>query len=169
MLAVINRIKSCLDKFLFSVCIFIMVVLVIDVTWQVLSRYVVGEPSLYTDEAARFLMVWLTFLGGAYMFGSDSHLSVSSLRDMMPAKMQNTLFVFTYLLIGAFAVLVMIMGSQRLILRTISQPSPSLGIPMGYFYSILPISAVFIIIYMILNLGEMFYKSKAVIKNKEQK
>lgn len=167
MLNIITCIKSFLDKFLFSICIVIMTVLVIDVSWQVLSRYLLGSPSLYTDELARFLMVWLTFLGGAYMFGSDSHLSVNSLRDMMPAKMQNTIFVFTYLLIGGFAILVMIMGSQRLILRTLSQPSPSLGVPMGYFYSILPISAVFIIIYMLLNLGEMFYKSKAVTK-KEQ-
>ena len=168
MLNIITRIKSFLDKFLFSICIVIMTVLVIDVSWQVLSRYLVGEPSLYTDELARFLMVWLTFLGGAYMFGSDSHLSVNSLRDMMPAKMQNAIFVFTYLLIGGFAVLVMILGSQRLILRTLSQPSPSLGIPMGYFYSILPLSAVFIIIYMLLNLGEMFYKSKAVTKQEQK-
>ncbi|MDO5351758.1 MAG: TRAP transporter small permease [Succinatimonas sp.] len=168
MLNIITRIKSFLDKFLFSICIVIMTVLVIDVSWQVLSRYLVGEPSLYTDELARFLMVWLTFLGGAYMFGSDSHLSVNSLRDMMPAKMQNAIFIFTYLLIGGFAVLVMIMGSQRLILRTLSQPSPSLGIPMGYFYSILPLSAAFIIIYMLLNLGEMFYKSKAVTKQEQK-
>lgn len=168
MLDIITRIKSFLDKFLFSICIVIMTVLVIDVSWQVLSRYLVGEPSLYTDELARFLMVWLTFLGGAYMFGSDSHLSVNSLRDMMPAKMQNAIFIFTYLLIGGFAVLVMILGSQRLILRTISQPSPSLGIPMGYFYSILPLSAAFIIIYMLLNLGEMFYKSKAVTKQEQK-
>lgn len=168
MLNIITRIKSFLDKFLFSICIVIMTVLVIDVSWQVLSRYLVGEPSLYTDELARFLMVWLTFLGGAYMFGSDSHLSVNSLRDMMPAKMQNAIFIFTYLLIGGFAVLVMILGSQRLILRTISQPSPSLGIPMGYFYSILPLSAAFIIIYMLLNLGEMFYKSKAVTKQEQK-
>ena len=168
MLDIITRIKSFLDKFLFSICIVIMTVLVIDVSWQVLSRYLVGEPSLYTDELARFLMVWLTFLGGAYMFGSDSHLSVNSLRDMMPAKMQNAIFIFTYLLIGGFAVLVMILGSQRLILRTLSQPSPSLGIPMGYFYSILPLSATFIIIYMLLNLGEMFYKSKAVTKQEQK-
>ena len=168
MLDIITRIKSFLDKFLFSICIVIMTVLVIDVSWQVLSRYLVGEPSLYTDELARFLMVWLTFLGGAYMFGSDSHLSVNSLRDMMPAKMQNAIFIFTYLLIGGFAVLVMILGSQRLILRTLSQPSPSLGIPMGYFYSILPLSAAFIIIYMLLNLGEMFYKSKAVTKQEQK-
>ena len=168
MLNIITRIKSFLDKFLFSICIVIMTVLVIDVSWQVLSRYLVGEPSLYTDELARFLMVWLTFLGGAYMFGSDSHLSVNSLRDMMPAKMQNAIFIFTYLLIGGFAVLVMILGSQRLILRTLSQPSPSLGIPMGYFYSILPLSAAFIIIYMLLNLGEMFYKSKAVTKQEQK-
>lgn len=167
MLRVITTTKSLLDKLLLTICLLIMIVLVIDVSWQVFSRYAVGEPSLYTDEAARFLMVWLTFLGGAYMFGSDGHLSVNSLRDMMPAKAQNALFVFTYLLIGSFAILVMIFGSQRLILRTLSQTSPSLGVPMGMFYSILPISAIFIVLYMILNLSEMLYKGKAVTKEKK--
>ena len=152
----VNLVRRILDKTLFSVCVVIMVTLVIDVSWQVLSRYALGSPSTFTDEAARYLMVWMTFLGGAYMFGCNGHLCVTSIRDRLPVKAQNWVLVITYILIATFAVLVMIYGSQRLITRTFSQPSPSLGIPMGWFYSILPISAVCIVIYMILNLIEVF-------------
>ena len=101
-------------------------------------------------------MVWMSFLGGAYLFGNNGHLSVSSLRDMMPANIKKSVIAFTYALIVIFAVFVMIYGSQRLIGRTMGQPSPSLGIPMGVFYSILPISAICIIYYMILNIIELF-------------
>lgn len=152
----IKFLKSVMDKCLFGINIVILTLLVIDVTWQVLSRYVANSPSTFTDEAARFLMVWMSFLGGAYLFGNNGHLSVSSLRDMMPANIKKSVIAFTYALIVLFAVFVMIYGSQRLIGRTMGQPSPSLGIPMGVFYSILPISAICIIYYMILNIIELF-------------
>lgn len=141
--------------------------LVVDVSWQVFSRYALGSPSTFTDEAARFLMVWMTFLGGAYMFGCNGHLCVTSIRDRLPPKIQGAVIVLTYVLIAVFAVAVMMYGSQRLITRTLSQPSPSLGIPMGWFYSILPISAFCIVIYMVLNLID-FFATGTHIENKTE-
>lgn len=152
----IRFLRSAMNKVLFWINAFLIVVLVIDVSWQVLSRYAASSPSTFTDELARYLMVWMSFLGGAYMFGSNSHLSVTSLLDKLPAKLRNLVIFLTYLLIIGFAFFVMIYGSQRLILRTMAQPSPSLGIPMGAFYSILPISAACIIYYMILHIVELF-------------
>ena len=156
----IKFLKSVMDKCLFGINIVLLTLLVVDVSWQVLSRYVAQSPSTFTDEAARFLMVWMSFLGGAYLFGNNGHLSVSSLRDMMPANIKKSVIAFTYALIVLFAVFVMIYGSQRLIGRTMGQPSPALGIPMGVFYSILPISACCIIYYMILNIIELFIGSE---------
>lgn len=75
--------------------------------------------------------------------------------------------MLTYVLIAVFAVAVMMYGSQRLITRTLSQPSPSLGIPMGWFYSILPISAFCIVIYMVLNLID-FFATGTHIENKTE-
>jgi TRAP-type C4-dicarboxylate transport system permease small subunit len=162
-------IKDILNRVLYGICIVIMVVLVIDVTWQVLSRYALGSPSTFTDEAARFLMVWMTFLGGAYMFGSNSHLSVTSLRDIMPRKCRDTVIIATYVLIAVFAASVMFYGSFRLIKHTLNQPSPSLGMPMGWFYTILPISAVCIIIYMVINIAEYLNGTNSLNRKEEAK
>ncbi len=164
---IISLIRCILDKALFGLCVAIMVMLVVDVSWQVFSRYALGSPSTFTDEAARFLMVWMTFLGGAYMFGCNGHLCVTSIRDRLPPKIQGAVIVLTYVLIAVFAVAVMMYGSQRLITRTLSQPSPSLGIPMGWFYSILPISAFCIVIYMVLNLID-FFATGTHIENKTE-
>ena len=164
---IVSLIRCILDKALFGLCVAIMVMLVVDVSWQVFSRYALGSPSTFTDEAARFLMVWMTFLGGAYMFGCNGHLCVASIRDRLPPKIQGAVIVLTYVLIAVFAVAVMMYGSQRLITRTLSQPSPSLGIPMGWFYSILPISAFCIVIYMVLNLID-FFATGTHIENKTE-
>ena len=164
---IVSLIRCILDKALFGLCVAIMVMLVVDVSWQVFSRYALGSPSTFTDEAARFLMVWMTFLGGAYMFGCNGHLCVTSIRDRLPPKIQGAVIVLTYVLIAVFAVAVMMYGSQRLITRTLSQPSPSLGIPMCWFYSILPISAFCIVIYMVLNLID-FFATGTHIENKTE-
>ena len=164
---IVSLIRCILDKALFGLCVAIMVMLVVDVSWQVFSRYALGSPSTFTDEAARFLMVWMTFLGGAYMFGCNGHLCVTSIRDRLPPKIQGAVIVLTYVLIAVLAVAVMMYGSQRLITRTLSQPSPSLGIPMGWFYSILPISAFCIVIYMVLNLID-FFATGTHIENKTE-
>lgn len=156
----LKLVRRSMDRALFLINGILLLLLVLDVSWQVLARYVMTSPSTFTDEAARYLMVWMSFLGGAWLFGSNSHLAVSSLRDMMPKNIRYFVIQFTYVLIVVFAVLVMIYGSQRLILRTMAQPSPSLGIPMGAFYTILPISAVCIIIYMILNIVDEAVKHK---------
>ena len=131
----VKFLKSVMDKCLFGINIVILTLLVVDVTWQVLSRYVAQSPSTFTDEAARFLMVWMSFLGGAYLFGNNGHLSVTSLRDMMPANAKKTVVAFTYALIVLFAVFVMIYGSQRLIGRTMGQPSPFFRIRWEYSIS----------------------------------
>ncbi|WP_372804382.1 TRAP transporter small permease, partial [Paracoccus seriniphilus] len=47
----------------------VFLVLLICVTWQVVSRYLLGTPSTITDELARFLFMWLALVGGAYTYG----------------------------------------------------------------------------------------------------
>ena len=61
----IEKIKKPVDLFISSFSIIVMVLLVICVTWQVFSRYVLQIPSTVTDEIARFSMIWVGLLGAA--------------------------------------------------------------------------------------------------------
>ncbi|MBT6210196.1 MAG: TRAP transporter small permease subunit, partial [Woeseia sp.] len=54
-----HRIARVLDAVLNSVLITLMVALVAAVSWQVISRYVFASPSSWTEEVARFLMIWV--------------------------------------------------------------------------------------------------------------
>ena len=57
-----------LDSVLAFILMILMATIVIDVTWQVLSRFIVGNPSSVTEEIARFLLIWIGLLGAAYAF-----------------------------------------------------------------------------------------------------
>ena len=66
-----QRLNKVLEIFL----VVLMSVLVIDVLWQVFSRYLLSSPSSFTDELAGFLLIWVGVLGAAYVDGRKEHLA----------------------------------------------------------------------------------------------
>lgn len=131
----------------------LMVLMVLNVLWQVASRYLVGSPSIFTDELANFLLIWVGLLGAAYASGKKMHLAIDFLPQKLEGKRKKHLFFVITVLIVLFAVTVMLVGGVRLVYLTLllEQLSPSLQIPLGYVYLVIPISGVFIIYYSISN------------------
>ena len=82
----IEKIKKPVDLFISSFSIIVMVLLVICVTWQVFSRYVLQIPSTVTDEIARFSMIWVGLLGAAYTVGVQRHLSIDLFTHNLTGK-----------------------------------------------------------------------------------
>ncbi len=151
-----EKIRKYIDKFLALVLIITMTVLVVDVVWQVLARYVVKSPSSFTDELARFLLIWVGLLGSAYALGKKKHLAIDLLPSKLSGKPKKALNVFISILVIAFAALVLVVGGIRLVYITFSlnQISPALGIPIAYVYMVLPLSGLLMIIYGILEILE---------------
>ena len=58
-----------LDRLLEIVCCLVLTIMVVVSCWQVISRYLVGRPSTITEELLRFMLVWISMLGMAYVAG----------------------------------------------------------------------------------------------------
>ena len=144
-------IRKTADLILSRFVIFVMVVLVLDVLWQVASRYIMKEPSSWTDELAGYLLIWVGLFGAAYATGKGDHLAI----DLLPRKLKPSRRKYLYLLINgliaAFALIVLIVGGARLVYITfkLNQVSSALEIPVGYVYLVLPISGLFILFYAV--------------------
>jgi TRAP-type C4-dicarboxylate transport system permease small subunit len=112
----------------------VMGLAVVNVLWQVFTRYVLASPSGYTDEAARYLLVWVGLLGAAYAAGRRLHLAVDLLPRKLEGRARGVLGLVIDLLIGLFALLVMVFGGARLVALTLllEQRSAALGVPLGY-------------------------------------
>lgn len=150
------KIRKYVDQFLGIALIITMTVLVLDVVWQVLARYIVKSPSSYTDELARFLLIWVGLLGSAYAMGKKKHLAIDILPSKLKGKPKKLLTTFISILIISFAILVLVVGGIRLVYITLhlNQISPALGIPLGYVYLILPFSGILIAFYAFLEILE---------------
>ncbi|MCB0550436.1 MAG: TRAP transporter small permease [Phaeodactylibacter sp.] len=128
--------------------------LVLDVSWQVFSRYLIGQSSSFTEEFARFALIWLSILGAAYLNGQRGHLSIDFLIRKLPPEQKRRRLVALEILMLLFALFIMVIGGSNLVYITLSlgQKSSALGVPLGVVYSIVPFSGLLIIFYCIHNI-----------------
>ncbi|GEK34814.1 TRAP transporter small permease [Kurthia sibirica] len=144
--------KKSLDKILEYVCISLFGALVILVTWQVVTRFILNNPSSITEELAKYCFVWLVLFGAAYVFGENGHMRIEFVQDAMPKKMKILAQVFIELSIIAFAGAVMLVGGFAGVQMAWTQMSAALQIPVGVLYTAMPISACFIVFYSLYNI-----------------
>ena len=60
---------------------FLLTIMVLDVIWQVFTRFVLKHPSSYTEELAGFLLIWIGLLGAGYAFYIRAHLGIDILKQ----------------------------------------------------------------------------------------
>ena len=148
-----------LNKAIESMLVLIFTLLVLDVVWQVASRYLIGQSSSFTEEYARFSLIWLTVLGAAYINGQrEGHLSMDFLLMKLPLEKQTKRQRVIQASMAVFALVVMVIGGGNLVYMTLKlgQISPALLVPLGYVYAIVPICGLIIIFFSIYHIKVTF-------------
>lgn len=157
-----------LDRILSVVLIILMAAIVIDVSWQVLSRFIIGKPSSVTEEIARFLLVWIGLLGSAWAFRTHSHLGLDIFTNKLSIDKKLRADVLSQILSFIFAAWVMVYGGAQLVLLQLElgQTSAALQVKMGYIYSVLPLAGLLICIYAVDNIFTARTRMQASTGNK---
>ena len=137
------------DMALRALLVVLVIALVASVAWQVLSRYLLSDPSPWTEELARFLLIWIGMLGASYAFREKAHLGL----ELLPGKLEGVpaalLRYFTLAVITLFAGTVLIAGGGNLVSLTweLRQYSAVLGMPIAWVYSVVPLTGVIVVFY----------------------
>ena len=154
---IFNKVNKILEIILIS----IFALLVLDVLFQVFSRYILGQSFTWTEEFARFSLIWMTILGAAYLNAKREHLSMDFLYDKLSVSNKKIVSVIIEVFVLLFALIVMVIGGLNLVYTTLhlEQLSGTLRIPLGYVYAILPFSGFLIICFSI-------YHISKILKNK---
>lgn len=106
---------------------------------QVFRRYVLGSPLIWAEEAARYMMVWMTFLIFPVVYRGDLLVRLDSLLERLPAGARRKLEFFLHGLIAATSI-VLVREGIWMVARGSRFDSSALGIPMSWVFAILPIS-----------------------------
>ena len=144
-----KRIRKQVDQIVEHFLVMILGIMVINVLWQVFTRFFTSSPSAFTDELARYLMIWLGILGAAYVAGKQEHVAIDFfVKKLKPAQIKKV-YLFVRFSILCFALFGMVGGGGRLVYITLKleQYSPSLQIPLALVYAMTPISGLLILFY----------------------
>ncbi len=154
---VLKKSRITLCRLLEAVLIVAVFVLVIDVLWGVFTRYALGEQAAWSEELARFLLIWISLLGGAVAFGEKAHLGVDYFVGLFDSSARKMMAVFAQFVVLFFAVSIFVIGGTRIVVENLQmgQTSPALGLQMGNVYLVLPIAGAFMIIFTVERLLEI--------------
>ncbi|MFA9439550.1 TRAP transporter small permease [Uliginosibacterium sp. sgz301328] len=144
-------IKAALDRVLQAALIVCFSTLSLCVLWQVISRYLLNDPSTFTEEYSRFAVIWLSLLGTAYACGRIEHMAYTMLEEKLTGAALHAHMRAVAVIVLAFALAVLIYGGGKLVLRAfeVEQLSATLEVPMGYVYLCIPIAGVAAAFYQI--------------------
>lgn len=123
--------------------------LVVDVVWGVVTRYLLGEQATWTEELARFLLVWVAMLGSAVAFGTKGHLGVDYFVGQFDPAVQQRAGILSSIAVLFFAIAIFLVGGCQVVYDALvlEQRTPALGWKMGYVYLVLPLAGCFIILF----------------------
>lgn len=150
------KLRKGLSGLLNWVLILAVLFLVLDVCFGVFTRYVMGEQAKWTEELARFLLIWVALLGGAVAFGTKGHLGVDFFVEKLDPSARKVMAIFVHGIVLFFSVAIFVYGGGRVVLDALAmeQMTPALEWKMGYVYLALPISGIFMTLFTIENLIE---------------
>lgn len=158
--------RKLIDSITRNLLVLLMGMLVIVVVWQVFSRYIMNYPSTFTDELARFLLVWVSLLGAAYYSGKNLHIAINVLPSRLNPPNRRILNIFIHLIVITFVLTVFVIGGSMLVYYTYTyhQTTPTLQIPMAFVYAIGPLSGLLIIVYKISDIIDLLHLDPAQVK-----
>lgn len=113
--------------------------------FQVITRFVFGEPSTWSEVITRSAMIWSVFLGVAPAYRYGSMIAVDIVQHMLPPRLGLALQVTASFLSVVFFAFLFWQG-WAMTLRVVNQKLAALDVSIAWAYAALPVGAVFAII-----------------------
>jgi TRAP-type C4-dicarboxylate transport system permease small subunit len=151
-----SKIRKPLDRALEVALVLLMGGNVLNVLWQVFSRFGLRRPSSFTEELARYLLIWVGLLGASYASGRKLHLAIDIVLDKLRGRLRLGAELAGQALVFLFALTAMVVGGMRLVAITLAldQRSAVLHLNLGYIYAVLPLSGLIIMFYAVIGSAE---------------
>ncbi|MBX9909395.1 MAG: TRAP transporter small permease [Beijerinckiaceae bacterium] len=153
----LHRIHRSLDILVLTLAVPMTLVMLACVVWQVVGRYFLNSSTSFTDELSRFLFIWVSLLGAAYVLGKRGHIAITGLIDMAPRGVRRGIDILIAGLVIVFALVVLGWGGWLLVERNLrlGQVTPAMLVPVAYVYLIIPLSGLLTAIYATLVVCEV--------------
>ncbi len=158
----IKKISDVLNKICMALCIAFLAVMVIVTFVQIICRVFFTALS-WSEEMARYLLIWSTFFGASCVYKSGSNIAVLVVQDLLPATIKKIAKILVHALCLAFFALAIYNG-MRYMNMVGAQTSAALQVPMKYMYLSVPLGCGFMAIHAISAILEEIFNKKEEVQ-----
>lgn len=137
------------------VAMFVAVIIVVCL--QVFFRYVVHLSLGWSEELARYTLIWITWISTSYAVKKNSHIRVEVVKNLFASSIKKYIELIVLLLWFSLALFLSVEGTKLLLkIHTTGQVSPSTHTPMWFIYLAVPIGASLMSIRLIQSIYKLF-------------
>lgn len=156
----LNDIADMLDKLVKALCAILLTAMVIVVTLQIFSRYIMPKPLPWTEEVSRFCMVWLAFLGSSCLVRTWENTAVTFFLDKFSPGVRYGIELAIKIVMLLFVVWLVWLGVTELPRISLNEKSPALMMSMFIPKSSIVFGCIFIAVQIVLSILDTVLKRK---------
>lgn len=136
--------------------------------WQVFTRYILQNPSSWSEELVSYLFAWMALLGASIVTSERGHMNIPALVERMPEGMKMMFSILAELIAFLFSAVILVFGGVQIATLAMGQMTSSLGVPIGIFYVVLPLAGVLNMIYTGMNIYDIVNGNIPVLPTSEE-
>jgi TRAP-type C4-dicarboxylate transport system permease small subunit len=144
-----KKISDGLNRACEAVLVALLAAMTMAVFLQVVFRYLFHFPLFWTEELARYCLVWASLTGASIALKKGAHIAIRLLVDRFPSRAGRAVFIFLARSFTALILVVVLTGGIQLVVITSRQISPALRIPMAIPYSALPVCSAIMLVHIV--------------------
>ena len=150
-----SRIRDYLNRGLYVLAGGSFVLMTLLTCWQVFTRYILGRPSSWSEELVSYLFAWMALFGASLVVGERGHMNIPLLVEKTTPNVRKGLSILAEMIAALFAGIILVFGGIQITDLAMAQMTSALGVPVGLFYIVLPLSGILNIVYCILNIVQI--------------
>ncbi|MBQ2402275.1 MAG: TRAP transporter small permease [Lachnospiraceae bacterium] len=150
-----SRIRDYLNRGLYVLAGGSFVLMTLLTCWQVFTRYILGRPSSWSEELVSYLFAWMALFGASLVVGERGHMNIPLLVEKSSPNVRKGLSILAEMIAALFAGIILVFGGIQITDLAMAQMTSALGVPVGLFYIVLPLSGILNIVYCILNIVQI--------------
>lgn len=131
-------------------------IMVILTCWQVFTRYILQDPSSWSEELVSYMFAWMSLLGASIVTSERGHMNIPILFEHSNPGARRILLCFSEMIAFGFSAVILVYGGMEIAKLAMGQMTSSLGIALGVFYVVLPLSGILNIVYTVMNIVDIF-------------
>ena len=125
----LDEISEIIDRLVSIICIALTGLMFLSVLYQVIGRYFISTSIAWTEETARYCMIWLAFLGASMLVRSNENSSVTFIKDRLPKNIRKAVDLSILVVMLVFMLIIFAISISQ-VGYSLNEISPALRISM---------------------------------------